>query len=407
MSQFDRHDSIAANCKVCGTRVTPDVRFAGQDIGCPDCLSTISVPTLEQHKENVRGQQQQEVSQPEDVGTYGLAAPPPVEEDDPPSSKADSPPIDDIFQDQPASSTERDRARRKKPRRKKKAAARESEEPASSMTALEALAEIKRHEVPEPPKNLFFSNVFQFPWSTISALQRWGFLTFTLLLNLLLIVFLIYLREELGEAALIPTAFLGLAELALFTWAGAYAAASAMSIIQDTSAGNDEVIGWPEGGVGDWFGDFFVLMVLMIFGGFFSYLACLPISFMTGTFVPYLFIIHVLITPVVILSGLDAQTVLFPISQMVVHSFKTVTKSWIQLTALTTSLLVAVSTIVGVTTSIEPFIAALINAPLLAATAFIYARLLGRMAFTIGQNAPDDASDNKDADSKDDKKQDA
>jgi hypothetical protein len=414
VSDSERHQSVSATCKVCGTRVTPGVKFAGRQVECPDCFSTIELPTLEQHNENERiKKQQDDVVQPEAVETYGLA-PRPVEPTEPPPEKrADRAAAtqeesnevddsdDDIFKNAPASSDSAERPRRKKVRRKKAAksrAAATEDAAVAGVSALEALAEIKRHEVPDPPKNLFFSNVFQFPWSTVSALQRWGFLSFAILLNLLMVAFLLYLREELGAGALIPTAFIALAQFALFVWAAAYAAATTMSIIQDTSAGNDEVLGWPEGGVGEWFSEFLAMLVLFVFSGFFAYLIVLPISFVAGTFVPYIFIVHLMIIPASLLSGLDAESILFPISSMISRSFKTLAKSWLQVTFLSSAVLVGCSFVVSFTTSIQPFAAAVINAPLIAATVFIYARLLGRMAYTIGQNAPDVEEDGDDDD---------
>jgi hypothetical protein len=432
VSNSDKHDSIPANCKVCGTRVTPDVRHAGKTVECPDCFSPIAIPSLEQHAQNEGIKKKEEVRQPEDVGTYGLRSTPQTAtpavsnrgERDGETTQAVSNPgardgetkhddsDDDIFKDKPASSlvaavqpdsaepSDSERVKKKKKRRKSAATAEsnpsEAAEQTAGISALEALAEVKRHEIPDPPKNLFFSNVFEFPWSTTSAMVRWGILTFAFLLTLLMGAFLLYLRAELGGAAMIPIAFMALAQFALFAWACAYAGAYATSILQDTSAGNDEVYSWPEGGMTDCFGSLFTLMIPFFFAGFMAYLITLPLSIATGSLIPYIFIVHSLLIPIVTLSAMDAESIWFPASKLVAQTFKTVAKSWLFVTVLLNLLLVVTGFIAYWAVEFDPFLAAAINAPLFASTVFIYSRLLGRMAFTIGQNAPDEEDDHSD-----------
>jgi hypothetical protein len=136
-------------------------------------------------------------------------------------------------------------------------------------------------------------------------------------------------------------------------------------------------------------------MIPFFFAGFVAYLVTLPISFATGSLIPYIFIVHALLIPIVMLSGLDAESIWFPVSKMVNQSFRTVAKSWIQVTVLLNSLLIAVGFIAFLIVDFEPFTAAFVLAPVFASTVFIYSRLLGRMAYTIGQNAPDDDEDAK------------
>lgn len=420
MSQSKNHDSIPAKCKVCGTRVTPDIEFAGRKIECPDCFSPIQIPTLEEYARQVDSQRSHEAVQIADIETYSFTAPivPATPVATPSRAKKKRPPEeresrnsvgdidadeDDIFQNRPTASASasasamKDKATAPAPR-KKKARPKPTEEktglqdPPYAMSALEALAEIRRAEIPDPPKILFFSNVFEFPWSTPSALLRWSFLTFQMLLTLLLLAFLIYLRRALGSASVIPIGFMALGQFALLAWTLSYAAACGMSIMNDTSAGNNEVVGWPDGGLTDWSMDMLTLALLSTFAGIGAYLLTLPISFATGTLIPYIFFFHALLFPFFILAGLDADSIWLPVSKMVTQSLRTVSLAWIKVTVLLNLVVVAVAGVVFALANVNEFAAAFVAAPIIAAAIFIYFRLLGRMAYTIAQHAPQDVN---------------
>ena len=421
MSQSKNHDSIPAKCKVCGTRVTPDIEFAGRKIECPDCFSPIQIPTLEEYTRQVESQRPHEAVQIGDIETYSFTAPivaaTPVAT--PSRAKKKHPPEkresrnsvvdrdadeDDIFQDRPPASAVKDKATTPAPR-KKKARPKPAEErtglqdPPYAMSVLETLAEIRRAEIPDPPKILFFSNVFEFPWSTPSALLKWSFLTFQMLLTLLLAAFLIYLRREFGTVGFIAIGFMALGQFALLGWAFSYAAACGMSIMTDTSAGNDEVLGWPDGGLIDWCMDMLTLALLSAFAGLGAYLLTLPISFATGTLIPYIFFFHALLLPFFILAGLDADSIWLPVSKMVTQSLRTVSLAWIKVTVLLNLVVVVVAGVVFALADVNEFAAAFVAAPIIAAAIFIYFRLLGRMAYTIAQHAPEEvipATDNAD-----------
>ena len=117
---------IHANCKVCGTRVTPKAKNAGRRLKCPDCETPIQLPTMEQYLETRRQQNQSEPRPPDLAEPYSM----------------------------------REKVERVE----------------ATVSVFRELAQIKREEAPEPPRHTFFSNVFEFPWKTPDALSRWGLL---------------------------------------------------------------------------------------------------------------------------------------------------------------------------------------------------------------------------------------
>ena len=66
---------IAAYCKVCNTRVTPKAKFAGRRIKCPDCFTSIQIPTLEEHRAQQEAAKLREPNQPEEQQPYALKVP--------------------------------------------------------------------------------------------------------------------------------------------------------------------------------------------------------------------------------------------------------------------------------------------------------------------------------------------
>ncbi|MDG2359674.1 MAG: hypothetical protein P8M20_08480, partial [Planctomycetaceae bacterium] len=126
---------IAAYCKVCNTRVTPKAMFAGRRIKCPDCFTSIQIPTLEEHRAQQEAAKLKEPVQPEEHKPYSLNAT---------IEGPELPPVR-IFEEQAKIRYVRKR--------------------------------------PKPPEYPFLSNVFQFPWSDAGTLARWGMISVGLAIN--------------------------------------------------------------------------------------------------------------------------------------------------------------------------------------------------------------------------------
>jgi hypothetical protein len=330
---------IAAYCKVCNTRVTPKAKFAGRRIKCPDCFTSIQLPTLEEYRQKQKAAKLRAPAQPKEHGAYGLSEP--IESPELPQTHI-----------------------------------------------LDEHVKIRHvRERPKPPKRPFFSNVFQFPWTEQSTLARWGMIAGGLSINGVIAAFNLWLVEENGIAGAIPVLFLLLAQLSIATWSLSFASSCAFSIIQDTGAGLDKVEGWPEGGVREWMADFMAVVYVFFASGLVCYLIALPLQPLTGMVGLPVVIIHAFLFPPVLLAALDADSIFFPYSEMTLRSFKRIPLKWMQMSVLIFGVWLAVA---GALTSIlvySPMIAGAASGPFVAAGIFISARLIGRQACLIGEDA--------------------
>ena len=339
---------IAAYCKVCNTRVTPKAKFAGRRIKCPDCFTSIQLPTLDEYREKQAAAKLREPVQPEEHGAYGLSEP--IESPELPPTR--------IFDEQ---------------------------------------AKIRQvRKRPKPPKRPFFSNVFQFPWSDPPTLARWALISGGLAVSGVVVAFNYALVTQSGLVGAIPVLFLTIAQLAITTWTMSYASSCVFSIIQDSAAGLNKVEGWPEGGVREWMADLIALVYIFFAAGFVSYLIAFPLGLLTGMLGPFVVTIHGILFPPAILSALDADSVFFPYSKMTLRSLKRIPLKWVQMTALIFGVwLTAAGTVIPVV-YLSPIAAGAAAGPVVAAAMFISARLLGRQALLVGEDASRAEEENND-----------
>lgn len=338
-SSSNKKTYIAANCKVCHTRVTPKAKFAGRRIKCPDCFTSIQLPTLDEYREKQAAAKLREPVQPEDQEPYALNAP---------IESPELPPVR-IFDEQ---------ARIRNVRKR-----------------------------PKPPKRPFFSNVFQFPWSDPSTLARWGMISFGLAISGAIAVINFTLVSNSGLFGAIPVLFLSVAQLAVTTWAMSFASSCTLAIIQDSGAGLNKVEGWPEGGVREWMADLVTVVYVFFAAGFVSYLIALPLALLTGIMTPIVLVIHGILFPPTLLSALDADSVFFPYSEMTLRSFKRIPLAWMQMTVLIFGVWLAAAGAVTPLLLYYPIFGGAAAGPFVAAAIFISARLLGRQAWLVGEDA--------------------
>ncbi|MBI1310703.1 hypothetical protein GC176_05295 [bacterium] len=346
----DNPKYIHATCKVCGTRVTPKAKNAGRRLKCPDCESPIQLPTMEQFLAMRREQALREPRQPEPVEPYVLQEK---------FERADA-----------------------------------LEHTEATVSVFRELARIKREEAPSPPASTFFSNVFEFPWKTSDALIRWGLLAAGFSLAGIILALNLWMRDEYGFAGMVGSGFFVLAQIAFAVWSMAYASSCLMSILHDTSAGLDRVEGWPDGGVFDWMSDLLAVGYLFLVSGFVSLIPAKALEPLIGFQSPLVLVVQAFVFPIALVGGLDAESIWLPWSGTVVRSLKTIPRDWLIFYGLT--LVVA-----GVGNGF--LLACLIKSywlfgvmlgPVLASQCFIFARLIGRLAWRIGETAvPDDDDD--------------
>jgi hypothetical protein len=348
-SKKKKKSYIAAYCKVCNTRVTPKAKFAGRRIKCPDCFTSIQIPTLEEHRAQQEAAKLKEPVQPEEHEPYSLNAT---------IEGPELPPVR-IFEEQ---------------------------------------AKIRHvRKRPKPPERPFLSNVFQFPWSDAGTLARWGMISVGLAINGAIMA-INFLLASSGLMMAIPGLFLTVAQMAVAIWSLSYASSCGFSIIQDTGAGLNKVEGWPDGGVREWMVDLMAVVYVFFASGFVSYLIAYPMQPVTGMLGPPVLVIHGILFPAAILSAHDADSILLPYSEMTFRSLARIPLAWVQMLTLYFGVWLAAGAILISLAMVNPIVAGIASGPVLTAGIFISARLIGRQAWLVGEDASefDPATDDDD-----------
>lgn len=260
-----------------------------------------------------------------------------------------------------------------------------------------AIAE--RIETDAPPRSVFFSGVFNYPFQG-EAVSRWFSLTLLLVLQGLLgVTSLMFITGEEGGLGVVAAGFLGFAEFWVFIIAAGFGSACARAIIEDTAAGSQQVGSWPDA---DWRGWFFAWLPFLYLG-FLSlvagYLVRLALSLVPGEGHWFLSLsafvgLPFLLFPFLLLSGMETDSMVAPLSGPILRSVFRRFGSWLLFYVLAGLALVAVmlpTLVLGV--FVHAYVAVFYFAPLAAAGVFVYSRLLGRLAWRISQVDDDEDED--------------
>lgn len=198
---------------------------------------------------------------------------------------------------------------------------------------------------------------------------------------------ILLLVHEGGLIGAIPGLFLVTAQMVVATWSLSYAASCAFAIIQDTGAGLNKVEGWPEDGVREWLADLMAVIYVFFASGLVSYLIAYPLQPVTGMIGPPVLMIHGILFPPALLSALDADSILFPYSEMTLRSLLRIPLEWLKLLSLIFCVCLLAGGIVSVLIIYLPMLAGVIAGPVSATAIFVCARLIGRQAWLIGEDA--------------------
>lgn len=336
-SSFKMPRYIPVVCGVCETRMTPPSKHAGRKIKCPDCETLCPIPTVEQLKVRYREELLSAPSQPEPHTPYDLQAPA------------------------------------------------ETIEPTHRVFG--ALSSIRREEMPDPPKSLFLTTVFDFPWRSKGALIRWGLVSAGFSIVGMLAWFVFYMVGEFHFVGAIAAggALLGVAIVGLIS--AGYAASCSFSILQETAAGVNAIEVWPEEGWKDGIFEFVLVMWLHASSGFFCYVFAMLVQPLTGYLSPPLLAMHVLLFPLALISAMDSDSVWLPYSTMAMKSLLRLPGIWALFYLLSGAFLSLTCGAFVVLAVKVPFAAGLALGPFVATVVFIYVRLLGRLAWKIGEDA--------------------
>lgn len=330
---------ILVTCPLCHTRLHPPASDRGKRIQCPDCGTVMTVPTkVEPPRTNAA---------PDLVeGHYDMGAAP----------EAACPRVDMLVESQSLPSLP----------------------PPSA-----------------PPRWTMFSGVFSFPWQPEARL-RWLYLTIGFLAAGELTVFILHFSGmATGTAAAGGTGAGGLAVGALgiivfwlSVWTLSFASACVVSVARETAAGIDQVDVWPESDWREWLWPALYLLDVIFVSCGLAYAVIFTLRSLIGAQYPQWELLPTLLVPalvpVLLLSMFDNGSVLRPYSWPVWRSVILRPHYWLLFQLETLLPLVGLAALMSLALTGWAFYAALAFAPLAAAFVLIYARLLGRMAWHVG-----------------------
>lgn len=244
------------------------------------------------------------------------------------------------------------------------------------------MAEV-REEMAEPPPVLPFLSTITFPWYP-ETMFCWVMLSAGCAAVMLLFVSANWcwatggVMSRAGYALGFPLGW-----LSIFTFS--YLAACSTAIISETAAGSDRVSGWPDPDWRDWFWTMMRYAPAVGAAAAAAYGVGLLAQLTNESYRwPAIGVTMLLLTPIFILSTLDSGAVMTLLTPLITGSLVRRWWAWLRFYAMCFALAVFWPGTLLAGYSLQPFYAAAVTAPLMAAVLLIYARLLGRLAWAIG-----------------------
>lgn len=340
-------DFLAIRCEHCAAGLRVRAKLAGQSATCPNCGEPINIP--------VRPVVEFELPTDEDErdwldesGGYRLAVPLQHE----PDSGIPEPLPSGI------------------------------RVPAPEMGYLERVERVRDDVIETPPKYLFFSGVFDFPWYP-EVWPRWVYLVLGgSLASLIPLLGVAFLEGTSGYAA-VGVAFFAMPQIWITFWSGSYMASCGMQIFEDTSAGSDHITTWPDPNWREWMWPLLYLayvaaMVLAV-----AYGVALACGARSTNLVTVLAAVEFVLFPICLLSVLETNNIAILFSPRVLSSLFRKPAGWILFYALTGSMLVAWGGMIWYVYRLNPLMVVVVNGLLYASMSLIWFRLLGRLGWLI------------------------
>lgn len=347
----DEPEFLSIRCESCQARLRIRLKLAGTVGTCPKCRSQISIPI------------------------------PPEIDFELPQSPGDQPPLaaDGGYQLAEGLDYQPDDSPEPLPVG--------LQQPAPAAGYLDQLGQVRQTKRDPPPKLLYFSGVFNFPWYP-KVWPRWVFLVLGgTAASLIPLAALTFLESSSGYAG-VGLAFFALPQIWITLWTGSYAAACGMQVFEDTAAGNDKVTAWPEPNWREWvwlllYLGYVVFMVLAVAYG--VGLACgVSGSDMLLTIALTEFVLF----PISLLSVLEANSILILISPNLALSLIRKPGSWLVFYLLTGGLFAVWFGTLWMVIKVSWVLLILANGLFYATVALIWFRLLGRLAWSISHRRP-------------------
>jgi hypothetical protein len=237
----------------------------------------------------------------------------------------------------------------------------------------------------------FTSNIFTFPWTRV-AVAQWIFASLGLLIVAELALLAIGGFMSGGPFGGVQAGCFGVGGLFVAILTLSYLAGCLLDIVTNAAYNIDKAHDWPDA---DW-GNRIFLLVRMLFLLAIVALPAAGIGWLGSLSDPRGWLLAgpavFLIFPVLFLSSLEADSLIAPISKPILRSLLFLGHAWIIFYIVTGLLAAAVGYLAWDLFLQSPFTMPLVGAPAAAAAVFVYARLLGRLAWLIlhrSENAKD------------------
>ncbi|NLX96558.1 MAG: hypothetical protein GXY83_10315 [Rhodopirellula sp.] len=253
---------------------------------------------------------------------------------------------------------------------------------------------LQRHHLPPdpldelpPPPTTFLSGVFRFPWY-IQSLTPWLFCSFGLALSLLGVLLSFWLVDNGLTMAAYAMRF-SICWVIVFSLS--YLSGCFLAIIEGTANGYDEITDWPKG---DWRDQFFSLgypfgmLVLAALVGTAAHWLTLRQSIAVPV------VVGVVVYPVLLLSAMESGSVLGFVSRPILRTCVDLWWGWLLVYTLSAAMFAAWLAWALYYFPYEGFFITGLSGPILVTILFIYARLLGRLAWWA-QKASDDEDEDE------------
>jgi hypothetical protein len=246
--------------------------------------------------------------------------------------------------------------------------------------AQEKEKEKQRDDKPPPQHFPMVVGVFEFPWY-LQSLGAWIPMSLMMLVAGGMMTYFVIYGLQMGG---VGVRTVGVSACMAMVFAFAYSSACCLKVIEETGGGRNVIDDWPN--ALDWkeWAWGLVFMVVMLFES--ALIAFIPtVGFTPWTWWPFV-VLTGLIFPFVLLSSLEAD-ILAPVSKTVFESLAKNTIAWVVFYGCYIGVWIGWVVVSVVAMFVLKWGALLFSMPLFAAVLLIHARLLGRLAWCVGEKS--------------------
>lgn len=236
----------------------------------------------------------------------------------------------------------------------------------------------------KPPKSVYFSGTFTFPWEP-ELIMKWLYLSVGLTVFAMLGVLLFSMYSQGGGIPGMAMGFFALPLIWIGIWTMSYAASVSMAIITDTANGNQKIVNWADQNWRDWVITMAYVIYLIAVSALAGYVTNKLLE-VAGHPAPWAgFIVTAVALPYIILSALETGGGLNFVSANVTLSFFRNLLPWLGFYVIAGLLTTALAGGLWGLWIVNPLLAGGLGGMLLAAWILILARLTGRLAWAISR----------------------